>query len=125
MKDGNVHQLPQPLFDDEAVGRLDIFQIDAAEAGPQIAHAIDERVDVRRVHFDVDRIDIGETLEQHGLAFHHGLGGQRPQIAQAQNRRAVGNHGHEIAFGRVIEHGIRPLGDRTHGHGHAGRIGEA
>ena len=77
MEDGNVHQLAQPLFDHEAIGRLDVFQIDAAEAGSQIAHAIDEGVDIRGVDFDIDRVDIGEALEENGLAFHHGLGGER------------------------------------------------
>ena len=38
MEDRNVHHLAQPLLDDEAVRRLDVFQIDAAEAGAQIAH---------------------------------------------------------------------------------------
>ena len=35
MEHRNVHQLAQPLLDDEAVGRLDVFQIDAAEDGPR------------------------------------------------------------------------------------------
>ena len=31
VEDGYVHHLAQPLLDDEAVRRLDVFQIDAAE----------------------------------------------------------------------------------------------
>ena len=31
VEDGNVHQFAQPLLDDEAVGRLDVLEIDAAE----------------------------------------------------------------------------------------------
>ena len=38
MEHRNVHQLAQPFLDDEAVRRLDVFQIDAAEAGAEIAH---------------------------------------------------------------------------------------
>ena len=29
----DVHQLLEPVFNDEAVGRFDIFKVDAAEAG--------------------------------------------------------------------------------------------
>ena len=38
MEDRNVHQLPQALLDDEAFRRLDVFQVDAAEGRPEIAH---------------------------------------------------------------------------------------
>ena len=37
-KTGNVHQLAQALLDDEAFGRLDVLEIDAAEGGAEIAH---------------------------------------------------------------------------------------
>ena len=38
VEDRDVHQFAQPLLDDEAVGRLDVLEIDAAEGGPEIAH---------------------------------------------------------------------------------------
>ena len=57
------------------------------------------------------RIDIGEALEQHRLAFHHRLGGQRAQIAQAQNRGAVGDHRDQIALGGVVVGQGRIFGD--------------
>ena len=34
----DVHQLAQALLDDEALGRLDVFEVDAAERGAEIAH---------------------------------------------------------------------------------------
>jgi hypothetical protein len=37
MKDRNVHLFAQALFDDEAVRRLDVFQIDAAKGGARAA----------------------------------------------------------------------------------------
>ena len=107
VEDRNVHQLAQPFLDHEAVGRLDVFQIDAAEGGAQIAHRADEVIDVRRVDFQVDGVHVGEALEENGLALHHRLGGERAQIAQPQDRGAVGDHGHEIALGGVVEDGIR------------------
>ena len=38
VEDRNVHQLAQALLDDEALGRLDVLEIDAAERRPEIAH---------------------------------------------------------------------------------------
>ena len=46
VKDRYVHQFAQLLLDDETVGRLDVLEIDAAKGGPEIAHAIDERIDI-------------------------------------------------------------------------------
>ena len=39
--------------------------------------------------FEVDGVDVGEALEQHRLAFHHGLGGERAEVAETQNGGAV------------------------------------
>ena len=41
------------------------------------------------MHLDVEAVHVGETLKQDRLAFHHRLCGQRPDIAKAQNGRAV------------------------------------
>ena len=102
MEDRDVHQLAQALLDDEAFRRLDVFQVDAAEGRAEEAHAVDELVDVLGVDLEVDAIDVGEALEQDGLAFHHRLRGQRAEIAQAQHGGAVGDHRDEIALGRVV-----------------------
>ena len=88
------------LLDDEAVRRLDVLEIDAAEGGPEIAHAVDELVDVLGVDLEVDGIDVGEALEQHRLAFHHRLGGERAEIAEAEDGGAVGDHRDQIAARR-------------------------
>ncbi len=40
----------------------------------------------------------GEALEQNGLAFHHRLGGERAEIAHAENGGAVADHRDEVAF---------------------------
>ena len=72
-------------------------------------------VDVAGVDLEVDAVDVGEALEQHGLAFHHRLGGERAEIAQAQNRGAVRDDGDEIALDRVVVGEIRVLGDAQTG----------
>ena len=39
MEDRDVHQLAQALLDDEALRRLDVLEVDAAEGRAEIAHA--------------------------------------------------------------------------------------
>ncbi len=92
MEDRDVHQLAQALLDDEALRRLDVLEVDAAEGRPQEAHAVDEFVDVLGADLDVHAVDVGEALEQDRLAFHHRLAGQRADVAQAEHGGAVGDH---------------------------------
>ena len=124
MENGDVHQFAQALLDDEALGRLDVFEIDAAPAGAEEFDAIDEFVRVLGRDFEIDRVDIGEALEQHRLAFHHRLGRQRAEIAEAENGGAVGDDGDEIALHGQVVGFARVLRDRQHRHGDAGRIGQ-
>ena len=86
VEDGNAHARLQPFFDLEAFRRLDVLEIDAAKCRLQSADRFDHAVDLRRVDLDVEYIDAGELLEQHRLALHHRLGGQRADIAEAKNR---------------------------------------
>jgi hypothetical protein len=39
-----------------------------------------------------------KRFEQHGLAFHHRLGGERAEIAEAQDGGAIGDDRDEIAL---------------------------
>ncbi len=118
----NFEQLAQPLLDDEALRRLDVFEIDPAKGWMQKAHAVDEFVDVAGVDFEIDRIDVGKAFEQRRLALHDWLGGERAEIAEAENRGAVRNYRYEIALGRVIEGGARIALDMQARKGHARRI---
>src|SRR5271169_5201612 len=107
MEHRNVQQLAQPFFDDEALRRLDVFEIDPAEGRMQVAHAIDEFVDVAGVDLKIYRIDIGKALEQRGLALHDRLGGERTKVAKAEDRGTVRNHCDEIALRGVVEGSAR------------------
>ena len=81
-------------------------------------------VGVLGVDLEIDGIDVGEALEQHRLAFHHRLGGERAAVAEPQDGGAVGDDGDEIALGGVVVGLALVLGDRQHRHRDAGRIGE-
>ena len=107
VEDRDVHQLAQALLDDEAVGRADVLEVDAAEGGAEEAHAVDEFVDILGVDLEVDGVDVGEALEEHRLAFHDGLGGERAEIAEAEDRGAVGDDGDHVALGGVVEGAAR------------------
>ena len=73
MEHRDVHDLFQALFDDEAFGGLDVFKVYAAEGRPHEPHRLDDFVGVLGIKLDVDGVHVGETLEQHRLAFHHRL----------------------------------------------------
>ncbi len=90
----NIHPLAQSFLDLEAFRRLDIFEVDAAKAGFQRRHDLDEALGILFINLDIDRIYAGELLEQDRLAFHHRLGCQRADIAQAQHGRAIGDDRH-------------------------------
>ena len=124
VKNRNVEFIAQPAFDDEAFRRLDVFEVYAPEGRTDIADGRDQFFDVLCGHFDVDRIDIGEALEQDGLALHYRLGGKRAEIAHAQDRGAVGDNGDQIPLGGVIVGLLRVVRDRLDRHGHAWRISQ-
>jgi hypothetical protein len=125
VEDGDVHALAAQLFDDEAVGGLDVFQVDGAEGGFQRADDLGQLHGVGFVQLDVETVDIGEFLEEDGLAFHHRLGRQRADIAKAQHGGAVGDHGHKVAARGVAAGGGGVGLDLEAGFGHAGGIGAA
>ncbi len=101
MKDRNVHALAQGFLDLEAFGRLDVLEVYATKGRFQRRDDLDEALGILFVDLDIDRVDARKLLEQDCLAFHHRLGRQRANIAQAEDRRAVGNHRDQIALGGV------------------------
>ncbi len=121
---GNVEHLAQALLDDETLRRLDVLEVDAAEGEPHRLHRIDEFVRILGTHFDVEGIDVGEALEENGLAFHHRLRGERAEIAETENGGAVRDHADEVALCGVVEGAARVFGNGEHGYGDAGGVGE-
>ena len=97
VEDRDLHALAQLPLDVEALGRLDVLEVDAAEGRLERGDDVDQLVGVALVDLDVEHVDAGELLEQHRLAFHHRLGGERADVAQAQHRGAVGDHADQVA----------------------------
>ena len=83
--------------------------------------------DVLRVlgaDLEVEHVDVGELLEEVRLSLHHRLAGERPDVAEAEHRGAVGDDGDEVAAGRVLVGVLGVLLDLEAGLGDAGRVGE-
>ncbi len=124
VEDRDLHALAQLALDVEALRRLDVFQVDATEGGFQRGDDLDQLVGVLFVDFDVEDVDAGELLEQHPLAFHHRLGGQRADVAQTQHGGAVGDDRDQVAARGVLEGIDRIGGDFLARRRHAGRVGQ-
>ena len=93
----NTAALTQLALDDKTFGRLDIFEIDAAERGFEARDDIYELFGVAFVDLDIEDVDAREFLEENSLAFHHRLGRERTDISQAEHRGAIGDDADEIA----------------------------
>ena len=120
----NVHALGEFLLNVEALGRLDVFQVDAAQGGLHRRDDLDQLVRIAFGQFDVEHVHAGKLFEQAALAFHHRLGGQRADIAQAQHGGAVGDHAHQVGTGGEFS-GLRGIGfDVQAGVSHARRVGQ-
>src|SRR5206468_6249337 len=76
----NTAALTQLALDDETFGRLDIFEIDAAERRFEARDDIYQLFRVTFVDLDIEDVDAGEFLEENRLAFHYRLGGERTDI---------------------------------------------
>ncbi|MNZ97461.1 hypothetical protein D3C78_1166990 [compost metagenome] len=120
----NVALLDQRTLDLEALGRLDVFQVDAAEGDRDALDGVDEGLRAFRVHLDVEHVDAGETLEQHPLALHHRLGRQRTQVAQTEDRGAIGDDCHQVALAGVLEGQLGIAGDLANRLGNARAVGQ-
>ena len=73
MEHRDLHPLTAQLFNDETIWRFDVLKVDRAKGRLQRADDLGQLIGVRFVQLDVKAIDVGEFLEQNGLAFHHGL----------------------------------------------------
>src|SRR5690606_18804705 len=89
MENRDIHPLTAEFLYDKAFGRLDIFQIDAAEGWLHRRDDIHQLFRVALIELDIEDINAGELLEEDRLPFHHRLGGERPDGAKAEHGRAV------------------------------------
>src|ERR1700746_1675592 len=77
------------------------------------------------VDLEIEDSHIGEPLEQHSLPFHHGLAGERSDVAESKHRGPIAQHSNEISTAGVFERVLRILLDLQTRFGDARRIREA
>jgi hypothetical protein len=94
---GNLHAFAAFALDDEAVRRLDVFEVDAAEGRLERGDHLDQLVRIGLVQLDIEHIDAGKLLEQHRLAFHDRFGRERADIAETQHRGTVSHNPDQVA----------------------------
>ena len=70
MKDRNVHDTFEFLFDIETVWSLNILQIDSTEGGSQVSDTVDEGVWILDINTDINRLYASELAKKHSLPFH-------------------------------------------------------
>ncbi|MDT4855915.1 hypothetical protein FQZ97_902880 [compost metagenome] len=124
MEHGDVALLDQHLLNFEAVGRLDVFQIDAAEGIGDACDRVDESLRALCLDLDIDRVNAGEALEKQRLAFHHRFTGQGAQITQAEDGGAIADHGDQIALAGEAVGVVRVRGYRPDRFGHPRAVGQ-
>ena len=64
VEDGDLHRLPQRLLDVEAVGRLDVLEVDAADGGLEELAELDDVVGDLGADLEIEDVDVGELLEE-------------------------------------------------------------
>ncbi len=123
VEDRDVERLLEPVLDLEAARRGDVLEVDAAEGRRHELDGLHDLVGVLGVEADREGVDAGELLEQHRLALHHRHRRLGADVAEAEDRRAVGDHGDRVALDRVLE-GLRAVGvDLLADAGDARRVG--
>jgi len=119
-----VQALLELALDVEALGCLDVLEVDAAQRRLQRRDDLDQLVRILLVELDVEHVDAGELAEQAPLALHHRLARQRPDVPQAEHRGAVGHHADQVAARGVLGGQRRVVLDRQARIGHPGGIGQ-
>jgi hypothetical protein len=124
VEDRDLHLLLEPLLDQEAVRRLDVLEVDAAEGRLERAHDRADLVDLPGGDLEIEDVDVGEALEEHALALHHRLARVRTDVPEAEHGRAVRDHGDQVAARGVGVGQVLVAGDLQARLGDAGGVGE-
>src|SRR5262249_3878250 len=99
-------------------------EVDPAEGRLQRRHRVDEAGAVAGRDLEVVDVDVGELLEQAGLALHHRLAGERPDVAEPQDGGPVRDDGDPVAARRVVPGQVRLARDLEARLRDAGRVGQ-
>ena len=124
VENGDAHRLAERLLDQEALGRADIFEIDAADGRLQHLAETDDLVRILRVDLYIEYVYPGEFLEEDALALHDRLGRHGPDVAESEDRRPVRNHRDQVPACSVAKDLFRVFVDGHAGFGHTRAVRE-
>ena len=96
----NVALFLELALDLKAPGRGNVLEVDAAEAAGDQVNGVYKLVDVVRLHAKRERIHVAERLKEHALAFHDRHACLGSDVAETENRRAVGDDRAEVPAAR-------------------------
>ena len=122
VENGNLHSLTERLLDLEAVGSLDVFEIDAAERRLEQLAELDDLFGIVAVDFDVEHVNVGKAFEQDSFALHHRLTGKSPDVTQPEHGTSIAEHRDQIAPASVFVGVLRILLNFQTRLGHARRV---
>ena len=103
MHHGNRHGLAQRFFNEEAIRRLDVFEIDATDSRLEKLAKLDDVFRFLRIHLQIENIDIRETFEEYRFPFHDWLSRQCTDVSQTENPGAIGDDRDQISSRGVLE----------------------
>ena len=121
---GNVKRTLQPFFYVEALGRLDVLKVYAAEGGSNTLNCLAELLGVFLINFNIKHVNAAVNLEQQPLALHHGLAAHGADVAKAEHGRAVANHRYEISLCGILINVVRSFLDFKARKGNARRVSQ-
>ena len=103
----NMAALDQLRFNLVALGRRNIFQIDAPKGRLQFFDDIHKFLGILGIDADGHRVHIPKLLVQNRLAFHNGHGSFRTNVPQPQHPGAIADDGHHVAPAGIFKGQIR------------------
>ena len=123
MEDGNVAGLLEATLNLEAARRGDVLEVHAAKAAGEQLHGAHDLIHVVGADAQGEGVHVGEGLEESTLALHDGHARLGANVAQAENRGAIGHNGDEVPATGVLVREARILLDLQAGNSDARRVG--
>src|ERR1035437_8747007 len=124
MEHRNLQSPAQLRLNDEALGCLDVLQIDSAECGLEHLASTDDILWIVGGQLKIKDVDVRETLEEDRLPLHHWLACGWTNLPQPQNSSSVRNNCYEVRLSCVFVDEIRFAVNCQTGSGHTRGVGQ-
>ena len=124
VEDGNGHRVAERFLDRKTGGSADVLKIDRPKSRCHQLHRLDDLFHVFCIEFNIEGIDISESLEKDRLAFHHRLARQSADVSETQHGGAIGDDTDEISARRIQPRRVSVVRDFTAGFCNTRRISQ-